>query len=486
MVISFVIGFFACTTVAGTTEEEDVMVLNSKNFDNAITTNKFIMVHFYAPWIENRKHFAPEYSQAATKLKMEKSDIKLAKIDATTSPDIVAKYQTGRYPALKLFRSGEPVPYNGQRTKESILNWLKLKSNPPVTILDSIYKTEIFLNTDDIVIIGFFAGSSNSGARHFVKAAEHLYHYGYLFGIVDDPNVFTSFHIKDDTIILFKSFEERRNDYKAKEFNWEDIVQFITSCSLPSLIKFEPKLEPRIVNSRKGSLYLVCSSKSNEFASIKSLAEKFAIEYKERIHVVIVAGDDEKNQMFLRLLGVNEEIFPVMRFGKMSLSIKYMPETSEINEINMKTFVEKSLAGKAKRIRWKFSEDIPKDWNKSPVKVLVGKNFEDVISQMKYSFVMFYVPWCGDCQKISPIWDQLADKFKDRRDIMIAKMDAAVNEVDSMAYDRVARFPSFFLYKKSSSNRITFIEPQSLERFLKFLGVHGVKWIDRAPVHEEL
>ena len=56
------------------------------------------------------------------------------------------------------------------------------------------------------------------------------------------------------------------------------------------------------------------------------------------------------------------------------------------------------------------SEPIPDD-NSGPVKVAVGKNFDDIVTNNdKDILIEFYAPWCGHCKKLAPVWDELGEK----------------------------------------------------------------------------
>jgi len=51
------------------------------------------------------------------------------------------------------------------------------------------------------------------------------------------------------------------------------------------------------------------------------------------------------------------------------------------------------------------SADIPAD-NSEPVKIIVGKNFNQIVLNPEHDvLVKYYAPWCGHCKKLAPIWD---------------------------------------------------------------------------------
>merc|ERR1739848_622193 len=64
------------------------------------------------------------------------------------------------------------------------------------------------------------------------------------------------------------------------------------------------------------------------------------------------------------------------------------------------------------------------------------------------TFIKFYAPWCGHCQKLVPVWDELAKKFESDAKVKIAKLDCTqaqgvCQENEVRGYPTLAYFRSY-------------------------------------------
>ncbi|ATY62052.1 protein disulfide-isomerase [Cordyceps militaris CM01] len=109
-------------------QDGPVTIIVAKNYDEIVLDDKKdVLVEFYAPWCGHCKALAPKYDLlgAAFKESEFKDKVTIAKVDATLNdvPDDISGF-----PTIKLYVAGDkknPVTYNGARTPEDLIEFIK-------------------------------------------------------------------------------------------------------------------------------------------------------------------------------------------------------------------------------------------------------------------------------------------------------------------------------------------------------------------------
>uniref|UniRef100_A0AAX7T3R8 protein disulfide-isomerase n=1 Tax=Astatotilapia calliptera TaxID=8154 RepID=A0AAX7T3R8_ASTCA len=411
-------------------EEEDVLVLKKSNFDEALQAHPNILVEFYAPWCGHCKALAPEYAKAAGMLKAESSDIRLAKVDATEETELAQEYGVRGYPTIKFFKGGDkesPKEYSAGRQADDIVNWLKKRTGPAVATLNEVTDAESLIADNEVAVIGFFKDAESAGAQAYEKAAQAID--DIPFAKTSSDAIYSKFEVSKDSVVLFKKFDEGRNTFDG-ELTKEALQSFVKANQLP-----------------------------------------LVIEFTEQILFIFIDSDIDDNQRILEFFGLKKEECPAIRLITLEDEMtKYKPESDAITAESITQFCKLFTEGKLKPHL--MSQDIPKDWDKNPVKVLVGKNFEEVaFNPSKNVFVEFYAPWCGHCKQLAPIWEKLGEKYKDSADTIVAKMDSTANEIEAV---KVHSFPTLKFFPAGEERKvIDYNGERTLEGFTKFLESGG-------------
>merc|ERR1712012_1268426 len=281
-----VLAVLGAVTRAEITKEEGVLVLTNDNFEGAIADNEFILVEFYAPWCGHCKALAPEYAKAAGLLAEKESKIVLGKVDATEQKKIAETHEVRGYPTLKFFKNGKAMEYGGGRTADTIVAWLEKKTGPPAVTLASEDEAKKFIEDNEVAVIGFFKDQDSAEAKNFLEVAGMMDEV--KFGITSEAAVFTANKVEKDGVVLFKQFDEGRNDYDGKA-DADELTKFVNANSLPLVIQFNHDTAQKIFSGEvKNHLLLFVSEKSDAFPAQKEMAAKIAADYKGKVLFVTV------------------------------------------------------------------------------------------------------------------------------------------------------------------------------------------------------
>jgi len=142
-----------------------------------------------APWCSHCKALAPEFTRLAQLLEEEKSEIILAKVDATAEKELAQRYQVGGFPTLKLFRKGheKPVECKTPHRAGEMFVWLRKKLGSPVDKLDSVEEVKKLVEDSIVFVMGFFkvvytliAHKHTHARAHTHKQIEYVIHDSFI------------------------------------------------------------------------------------------------------------------------------------------------------------------------------------------------------------------------------------------------------------------------------------------------------------------
>ncbi|CAD8062748.1 unnamed protein product [Paramecium sonneborni] len=463
-------------------EEDNVMVLTTDTFQDAIDTFKFIMVEFYAPWCGHCKKLAPEYSAAAAELKKQGGDdyVPLAKVDATAESSIAEKFSIQGYPTIKFFINGQAIDYEGGRTQGDIIAWINKKSGPPSTELNSVQDLENFLvRVSNAPVIVFFGSSSDDNDFETFKQVAQQ-NDKVTFAHTFNPESAEKYSVTGK-IVLFKSFDEKRNNFE-QSVTANNLEAFINVYGNPIILPFDDKAINIIFQQKNNAIILFTEDTDTGIAAFNAFSA-VAGSFKDKIKFSYSKPNDGSG-LFHRLaeyIGASTTNIPnVMLYDQLGGNGKYRFE-GEITTESLRTFLNNFFDGTL--TRYMKSEEIPST-NDEPVKIVVGKNFRDlVINNDKDVLIEFYAPWCGHCKQLAPIYEGLAKKLLVNPNIIIAKCDATANEIEGV---NIESFPTIKFWKNGQKDQIIdYNSGRDEANFITFLKENtSHQWIDLDRVEE--
>ncbi|KAE8723681.1 Protein disulfide-isomerase [Hibiscus syriacus] len=492
-IVSFwvALAVIACSLTAILAEEsgeskEFVLTLDHSNFTDTVSKHDFIVVEFYAPWCGHCKNLAPEYEKAASILSKHDPPITLANVDANEEANkgLANEYEVRGFPTLKILRNGgkNVQEYKGPREADGIVEYLKKQTGPASTEIKSAEDASNFIGDKKIVIVGVFPKFSGEEFENYTSFAEKLrsdYEFGHTSDAKHLPHGESS--VTGPVVRLFKPFDELFVD--LKDFNVEALEKFVEESSIPLVTVFnsDPSNHPFVIkfyNNPHDKAMLFANLSGEGIESLQSKYREVAEQYKGQ-GISFLLGDLEASQSAFQYFGVKESQVPLIIIMNKDEK-KFLKENVEADHIEpwLKNYKEGKVPPYVK------SEPIPVE-NNEPVKVVVADTLEDMVFKSgKNVLLEFYAPWCGHCQKLAPILDEVAVHYENDAKVLIAKLDATANDIENPNFD-VKGFPTFY-FRSADGNITAFDGDRTKEDIIDFIEKNRDKTVHQESVKDEL
>lgn len=423
------------------------------------------------------------YAEAASTLKAHDETIALAKLDATEEKDTAGRFEIKGFPTLKWFVDGEEaMDYSGGRTAPEIVAWIKKKTGPPSTVIDS---TDALDKTKEetVAVFGFFdkfegddheafeALASKTDDASFFKTSDATI--AKALGIAKAPGFAIGRNYPD---FGFESVSgDKHSALSGKEPLSERLTAFLSAEKLPAFITFSPATANKIFGAGIDHQVIIVAP-ADAFAEKSALRKDIiAASEKTKGKIVWVAGHTtaETADPIINYFSLNKEVKTPQVVGFMSSKGKKyaLGESEKVNAASLEKFAKSVIEGTApKRTK---SAAVPKEPLDEGVTVVVGSTFDSIVQDPKKDVLLeVYAPWCGHCKSLAPIYSKLAKRFKDVDSVVIAKMDGTENEVPDL---EVQGYPTLLFFPaEKNAEAIAYDEGgRELKDLTKFIKKHA-------------
>uniref|UniRef100_M4BRM5 Protein disulfide-isomerase n=1 Tax=Hyaloperonospora arabidopsidis (strain Emoy2) TaxID=559515 RepID=M4BRM5_HYAAE len=475
------VGALALAACATAFEEEDnVLVLKESDFADAVTGHDALLVEFYAPWCGHCKQLAFDYAAAATSLKKKNLPVRLAKVDATVETKLAEQFAIRGFPTLKFFKGDVNAvkDFDGGRTAAEIEKWVVRKSGPAVVIVETVQELEELKEANDVVVFAVVDAVEGEARALLEKLAD-----------ADDVAVYvasTQLDLVADAkavknVVLYKKFDEGKVVYDG-EWENEALAAFIKANSLPLVITFSQDKAPMIFGGDMKEHVLAFVDMSKDYVGgLEAAVKQSAETNKGKLLHVMMPSTEER---ILDYFGLTPDDLPAVMLVNMGGSMKKYGFEHKgdalVARLNGDLAVE-LVAFESEYFEGKLTPQLksaePEDDSDEVVKVIVGKDFQErVIDNEKDVLLEFYAPWCGHCKALAPKYEELGEAFADVDSIMIAKIDAAANEVDHAGVE-VQGFPTILFFPAmDKQNPIVYEGSRDVDGFTEFLKANAQKF----------
>lgn len=484
------LSFVLICAVASLTLADDSDVIDLSNNDkdgfvSEISKHGTVLVEFFAPWCGHCKRLAPEYSKAATALLANDPPVPLAKVDCTSDmgKDLCSEYGVSGYPTLKIFKDGAfASEYQGPREADGIVKYMKNQVGPASSLVSSFSALNDKLkNAKDVIVVGVFKSEADSLASKFLKAADKLREsvtFAHIFtdSATDDVSALkiVSTKFTAPSVLLVRP-QTLKNKFEDSAIIWDesDTLQNWINDNYHGLVGHRTQSNMQDFKAPLVVVYYdvdyVKNPKGTNYWRNRVL--KVAKNYP-KVHFAVAnaqAFAGELDEFGLEPDRSGRDAVPLVG-ARDSNGKKYVLK-EKFSVDSLEQFVKDFDAGKLEpHLK---SEEVPSD-NSGPVKVAVGKNFDELVTNSKKDvLVEFYAPWCGHCKKLAPTYEELGTALKDEPTVEIVKMDATANDVPSTF--EVHGFPTIYWYPSGTKKPKKYEGGRELQDFISFIAKHSTE-----------
>ena len=458
-------------------EEESVIIITDKNYEEVFEKYSNIIVQFYNSTCSHCVNLDSEFIEAAKILN--EYNLYLGKLDASLYKEFAKRFGVSEYPTLKFFNRGLPNQYDGGIKSLEIVDWFTKKIGPICRQYSSLQDIQDS-NYLSYVYVVFF-GNSSSNLFKIFESVGYSFKEKIKFGYIDNEEAKNHYKIAQDSVIIFKKFDEGRADLPTG-FTRVSLKAFVDINSMPTVAVFDEKYGSLIFDKSNPAIFLFPYVNNNEKTQkLYSIFTSMAKSFKHKLIFMITSIMDYNGRRVAEFLGVKENELPSIRISDTRSKLIKYKMLGEISEKNIYNFIDSWEKGILKP--YYKSEDIP-EFQENDVIRVVGHTFNDIVmDDTKDVLVEFYTTWCEHARNFIGNYNYLAFNLKHNKNLVIAKIDINENDIEQV---RIKVSPTIKLYPARKKNiPIDYDGEKTVEELTEWIIKYSTNKLTRTPDHKD-
>ena len=450
-------------------QKDGVLILTSETIEEAINTYPRLAILMFAPWCPHCKEFYPEIVKALKEPEMKKMGVVFGRVDIEYNTKVAEDYKVRGMPTVIYFENGvKNEIYGGGRSSNNIVEWFYKKLISKTHNLQSLEE----IKTYEKPFVHKFIYFGNNPER--IKQYEEFIQQNddTVFGLVKDEKLIKEYGKTPETLVLFKNFDDPPF-VDIKNITKENIDKEIKLNQFPLIFDDCGTLLSLMSVYRFPGLFLLRNENDKE--KTPAIDKSFFNLAKEHRTKIMFCKIDLKDDLADRIIKVSNMTKPSAEKNEPGILIldfkkgvnKFISEDffPTFTVEGMEKFINDYAAGKIKPPVQ--SEEIPEKQEKAVYK-LVNKSFKkEVLDSNVNVFVKFYSPHCPHCVKLEPAFNELAEKLKYNKNLIVAEYNLVANDFD---WFEIRGYPTLIMFKAGDKeHHITYEGNRTVEDMMNFV-----------------
>ncbi|XP_061833339.1 endoplasmic reticulum resident protein 27 isoform X2 [Nerophis lumbriciformis] len=215
-----------------------------------------------------------------------------------------------------------------------------------------------FIDSAEVVVIGFLQGEESLGYKELVAAAKRVD--TVPMAISDVKEVWADYGIKSDTITLFRKADNHQENLvvaEAKKLETDGLVNFVVVNEVRYLTEYSQVTAVGIFNSEvKAHLLLFANRGSKEHQELKERLAALAPEFTGKFLFVLINGEVTSNSRSLQYFGLRPKDLPRVGIYDGDSDMKWLLPQGPISTERVREFCTSFLRGELKDVQQSAAE----------------------------------------------------------------------------------------------------------------------------------